>query len=1276
MTRPFVRTGATALSCFALLATSLAAIPALAATSVGDEAGLRAAIAANEDTITLTGNITLTSPIVVPGTFSGTINGAGNTITANMGDPDDPETDKHKGMFITNGDVTLDNLIVDGGQKWRTFWVATGSLKLQNNSTLTNGRANKYLGDGGAVMLWNNTKLVVNDSKITASEGFVAQTPEGGPGNGGAISSQPNATIEGTNCTFENNKTSSSEFSNGGAIFLSNDGRMTLNNCTFTGNSAVNISSSGSQGGAIYTSPGSVTTINGSTFNIAHGFNTGGAIRSHEGVLNVQNSTFTIGELGDGYGISGGAIAVEATKTLIEGSTFTSTTNGVKVTHAGGFITVVGRQPDGVADGEYGFTVRNSTFTGNGSWWNGPSTATYGGGITFEGGPTVSTTYTALIEGSTFRNMAADENGGAISLGTKKGEAGGGTTLTLRNSTIDNTRTRFAWKDTVGGGIYVGPGHTLLVDGGTRINNTFAVRGGAIFNMGTTTLTGGSDISHNTTYQIGGGVYNDGVLTVDEATLTNNRNAEGRKYPGKADPVELVGGNIYAHKDVTITPNATLDANDVRVLDGRSAIVLTGELTKQINVSISEKPQATLSAEYDEAESRYLGYTVAKGNGTYDPNANDAKQLHYVTYNGAQPVAEFADHDSIGKWDYVWNPTAKTVVLGQRAKMVYHSNQGTFDPAQCNSTTFESPKNETKEQIYWVYSSTPDAYTIDPDNKAVTKLLPLGSKVCREDVSFRDWYEVNGPHAGDKNTVTNETRFNFDQFFGAANNKPGGKIVDILNKNQFDAYAGWELAKFPVTYEYVSKHDGIEDAPELPAQLKKKATDLNLTGDKARRLGSDLVARGPFSNDDSPLIENIEGKQWVFDAWYREKDGNRTLVEDTAISKIQEAHHFVGVWKLQVRKTHSFESATPGKELPQSVLDLTPGAGNWEDFATELTPTEPQKTEVKVSDGKWTFQSWNVRSANGKSNFNFVGKWVFEELPKVPVTFVVENCLWNDGTKDNKVEEVTVTRVGDTDNVTGKLGNVFPTDMKPADGYEGGAWDTVPTAETDITGPVTFTYSCTRTMLTATHNFVSGTAGKELPEEIVAGTPIDFTFPWGEEKIVPGEFGNDLPKTVLVTDGTWTFESWDKDSVLTPHKDQLFIGTWVFTPIDPVNVTFKLDSCQWQDGSTADKTVAIERRRDGSTIAGVLGNAIPSGMTPLAGFRDGKWDVALSATTVVSEDTTFTYTCDKLPAPQVINKPAPKGGKLAVTGATAETAGLMALALAGLGLMMARRRND
>ena len=735
-----------------------------AATIVLNEVDLQNAINNNQDVL-IGGNFTITSTINIPSSYNGTIDGQGNILT--LGD------NVFEMFNISEGNPKFNNLNLDAKGHGRLIRITGGTLSYTGGS-LRNGRSwvdnlsqSHDYSDGGAVYI-ARAKATFTGTTFDSNIGVRPSNPPRPDmnGHGGAIYANSSEVII-ENSTVSNNV---SGLHSGGGFLFSDSSTIIASGNTFSNNHAHTTSDKFvNQGGVFFLNNPSTLNSSANTYNIGATFNTGGAIYTYGSTVTSTNDKFNANNLGDGYGISGGAIcSLDSTLTVSSGEFKATGTS--KVIHSGGMIDVVGSG---------NIKILSSMFEGTGSWWNGPSMATYGGAIAFETGSTA----TALIEDSTFKNMASDENGGAISVSTRKGEASS-VNLTIKGSTFQNTRTRLAWKDTVGGGIYVGPGNTVNIEN-TYMTGLFSVRGGAIYNDGTVSIGANSNLIDNTSYQIGGAIYNDGVLTVDSAKLTNNRNAEGRLYPGKN---EMVGGNIYANKDVTITPNASFDENDVRVLDGQSSILLTGTLTNKINVSISEQPIGNMGVIYYEGAQRYIGYTVAKGVNGYTATESDAQKIHYVSKDLSQAIAEFSDATSVGKWDYVLDPVRNNVVLGQRAKMVYHSNQGQF-----SDTTTE------KEQLYTIYSSN-SPWTNIPQ----LTLLSTDDNPTRDNFTFVGWYNHNSDGSLDNTPITdneilanrNANKFDFTLKFTSSD----APITKIVSPNVMHAYAGWaEEVKIVVT---------------------------------------------------------------------------------------------------------------------------------------------------------------------------------------------------------------------------------------------------------------------------------------------------------------------------------------------------------------------------------------------------------------------------------------------------------------------------------------------
>ncbi len=76
-----------------------------------------------------------------------------------------------------------------------------------------------------------------------------------------------------------------------------------------------------------------------------------------------------------------------------------------------------------------------------------------------------------------------------------------------------------------------------------------------------------------------------------------------------------------------------------------------------------------------------------------------------------------------------------------------------------------------------------------------------------------------------------------------------------------------------------------------------------------------------------------------------------------------------------------------------------------------------------------------------------------------------------------------------------------------------------------------------------THEFISGTPGKDLPPEVKALTPENQTGKKNGEEVTPT-----VPSktSVEVEDGFWTFVSYDREKDTIDIVDEHFIGKWVF----------------------------------------------------------------------------------------------------------------------------------
>ncbi len=974
--------------------------PAYDVSAIASFEALKAAIGAEEESLTLAADITFNEQLTI--TKDLTINGANHSLKA--GTP-------LESMFITAGpSLTLTNLTMDGGGQSRHIKAFDANLTL-TDVTLTNGSSanDSENSEGGSIWLTGkNSQPQVTLTNVTLDAN---QTVKNSPnpltrGHGGAIYSYY-ANVFLINCTVSNNH--SCKDAEGGAIFFEGGSGSELSisgdQTQFSGNHCFETNIPANQGGAIYFGQDRIQdkgqptcTISGGHYTSGTPFNTGGILRSWKGVVTISGADFIVPtDAGDAYGISGGSICAEGTNLTIDKCTFTNTGNG-KVTHAGGLIDIVGSGSTS--------NITNCTFTGRGQA-NDKSSATFGGAICYE----TDTNGSHTIVNCEFKDFSSDNTGGAIAIGTKKGE-GGSANVTIKGTTIENTQTLF-WGDQVGGAIYVGPGNALILDGAT-INNAKAGLGGLIYNLGSTTITGDSKLSDGYVHQkVGAGIYNAGYLKLDAMTLNGNNKGDLSTNPNHPDkkPIEYPGLNVYAAEDVIITPHAKLDAGDVRVLDGQSAILLTGNLDKQINVSISET-LSTKPAEKQlapETASRKLGYVVAKGSEGYTPSLTDAQSLHYLTKNPNAPnqlAAEPGDHLSPGKWDFVLDPANQQVVLGQRAKMTYHGN-GT-DDAQ---VTFagQTETDPTRDQLYYFYAADAKPYILEGGGilQLSSETLPEKNYPQRQKYNFRGWYQ--------EASTNNLYDFTTSSPFGRAE-------TSIFAYPDVHVYAGWEALqektlkkvwgdgvkeeeKVPVTLTLSGSYedpytpldtlaDGTTEAAPSPAPFLAKADGTFVDGDFSETLSRDpwatqlLAAKQVYRYDKENKLKTIDVQYNL---------GESPVPEGMTVTYNEDFESgFVATNDKSYKVTYRVDGTSP--------RSFTPGVPDEKIYASKSTVNveanlTTDSTEHEGKQGNWIFNGWQIESPKGLAQENgqftmpqedvvLVGTWRFTPNPKV--TYRVE----------------------------------------------------------------------------------------------------------------------------------------------------------------------------------------------------------------------------------------------------------------------------------------------
>ena len=269
----------------------------------------------------------------------------------------------------------------------------------------------------------------------------------------------------------------------------------------------------------------------------------------------------------------------------------------------------------------------------------------------------------------------------------------------------------------------------------------------------------------------------------------------------------------------------------------------------------------------------------------------------------------------------------------------------------------------------------------------------------------------------------------------------------------------------------------------------------------------------------------------------------------------------------------------------------------------KVTAKSLEQPTVTDETGTWTFNGWKPEGEQtfDDKDITFTGAWTFKEAdkPGLNVTKTAE-LLNEDGTTSDLPEKVAV---GDKIKYTVKVkntGNVALTDIKVEDTFNGkgtlkdaqnvdvtlseGNEFTIDVGTLATTEEKTYTYTYevvaddagmeisnsavatsggttsgddteipVKNQYTVSYKFVSGTEGRELPDNIKNTAPSSHVENEGAVVTPSTDF-----TAVNVTGGTWQFASWDEASK-TVNADTKFTGTWTFVEANKFSVTYKFE---------------------------------------------------------------------------------------------------------------------
>ncbi|QLB52679.1 Cna B-type domain-containing protein [Streptococcus sanguinis] len=551
----------------------------------------------------------------------------------------------------------------------------------------------------------------------------------------------------------------------------------------------------------------------------------------------------------------------------------------------------------------------------------------------------------------------------------------------------------------------------------------------------------------------------------------------------------------------------------------------------------------------------------------------------FKSYDKNEETINGSDVKFVGTWDFTPNPTYKAThefvsgtagkELPQAVKDLLPSDKPNLaDGTKATSTqpaktevqtadgtwTFKS-YDKTEETINGAdvkFVGTWD-FTPNPTYKATHEFISgtAGKELPQE---VKDLLPSDKPDLADgtKATPTQPVKTEVKTADGTWTFKSYDKNEETINGADAHFVGTWDFTPAPTykaTHEFVSSTAG----KDLPQAVK----DL-LPSDK-----SDL-ADGTKATPTQPAkteVKTADGT-WTFKSY----DKNEETINGADAK-------FVGTWNFVAtptpaptyKATHEFVSGTAGKELPQEVKSLLPSDKSDLADGTKATPTQPVKTEVETSDGSWSFQSYDKNEAtiNG-ADATFVGTWTFVAKPSpVPTYKSTHEFVSGTAGKELPQEVKDLLPTDKSDLVDGtKATPTQPakTEVKTADG----TWtfksydkteETINGADAKFVGTWNFVATPTPApTYKATHEFVSGTAGKELPQEVKSLLPNDKSDLADGTKTTPTQ---PVKTEVETSDGSWSFQSYDKNEATINGADAKFVGTWTFVAKPSPAPTYK-----------------------------------------------------------------------------------------------------------------------
>lgn len=542
---------------------------------------------------------------------------------------------------------------------------------------------------------------------------------------------------------------------------------------------------------------------------------------------------------------------------------------------------------------------------------------------------------------------------------------------------------------------------------------------------------------------------------------------------------------------------------------------------KALPVGITAITPATVNDQYHDGDTINADsfqipadHVVPSTNPLYDANKVQYLDEHGVwtaddAWDKSNVVVDHADTHFVRGWTYQANSYAKnhkfesvdgTPLPTELTAITPASSNGYEDGAVLNADTFEVPA----------------ANKVD----ASDKLYQEGKTQFRSNDGMGVW--TAEPEWDKKDVTVDHADVTFTLKWSYSEYKFG-------KQHKFVAEDGSELPQ------------GIKDITPASVENQYKPNEV-ITADSFEVPADKKPADGTEYADASKkqFVDTERDGVWEFVSW--DKDNITVDHSDDNL--------FTGTWKFMGyshKATYEFVSGTPGKELPKSIVDMTPTDPAKYTKGTEVPAKSEFEKTVKDedNDGTWTFKSYDHdKQTVEKSDIKFVGTWEFTPNtypvgyefkstdPKREIPKVVKDKL----PKDDKAY-ITKTPVD-----AQKIPNDPVYDPELDIDWTFNKWDS-PKKTIEREG-IKFTGEWTpkQREYKVTYKFTSGTPGKELPKEVTDLLPKD------DKTYVTGSKvkSNTPSKTeVKVDGGTWKFKEFPPELTI-DKKDGEFAGEWVF----------------------------------------------------------------------------------------------------------------------------------